>query len=157
MGFGAAALILLAIHDSRAFLYGILHLHNVIAIAIWWGWSKKRMWWEATTLLLCFLLSMFIVFGPVHFFALSGLHPELLDLDYFENTLAPFAPEHLRSRLVVLYAFLQSFHYLIWIKLIPEETSKQPSPQSFRKSLKGLHSELGVRWDGASSGWLGIV
>ena len=143
VGLVAMALILLALYNSRAFLYAVLHLHNVIAVAIWWGWNKKRQWWEGITLIVCCLFSMVILFGPIDAFAIHNSHPDLLDPEYFQRTLAPFAAEHLQFRLVMLYAFLQSFHYLIWIKLIPEESSKQPSPQSFKKSLRELHCDLG--------------
>ena len=139
----AISLMFLAWLNSRNFLYALLHLHNLIAIGIWWGWKRKRAWWEGVTLLLCGLCSAFILLAPIEAWAYNMPHPNLLDPEYFQQTLAPFASKEHQFRLVVLYAFLQSFHYLIWIKLIPEEASHQHTPQSFRKSLLDLHKDLG--------------
>ncbi len=139
---GAMSLLLVAFLYHRIFLYSLLHLHNLIAILIWWFWRKDRQPWERISLLLCGLFSLLILSGTNVVFDSS---PKQLPLQYFTRTLAPFATGEWANRIVILYAFLQSFHYFIWIRLIPEDNRKQPSPQSFRKSLSTLQNDFGKK------------
>ena len=61
--------------------------------------------------------------------------------------LAPFLDGALQHRAVLLFAFLQSVHYLVWIRLIPEDARKQPTPRTFNKSLMALRSDFGWVWE----------
>jgi hypothetical protein len=132
-------LIMAAWQYHRIFIYTLLHLHNGIAIIIWWCWRKERYWWEGLSILFCVVLSGIILSGVIE---PLELHPPMLELNYFQRTLAPFLTDNWSQRVVILYAFLQSFHYCIWIKLLPEDARKQPSPQSFRKSIIALQQDF---------------
>ena len=46
-------------------------------------------------------------------------------------------------RLVLLFTFAQSVHYVIWLRLIPEDDRERPTPRSFRASWRALIAELG--------------
>ena len=126
----------------RNFIFMFLHLHNVIGIAIWWFW-RKRDRYEGIPLLLCLLGCLFILFFPISLSSAQEVHPPNLNNHYFERSIAPFAPTIWQFRLVTLYAFLQSIHYLVWIRLIPEEAKKKPTPQSFTKSFLSLKEDMG--------------
>ena len=139
---GALCIAVLAFFYHRIFLYSLLHLHNVIAIIIWWFSRKNRHSWEIFSLMLCGFFSLLILTGSN--FILDS-HPNQLPLQYFTRTLAPFASGEWAVRVVLLYAFLQSFHYFIWVRLIPEDNRKQPTPQSFRKSLSTLQQDFGEK------------
>ena len=43
----------------------------------------------------------------------------------------------------MLYAFGQSAHYLIWLRLMPEDDRPSPTPRSFTQSLRALHADVG--------------
>jgi cytochrome b561 len=49
----------------------------------------------------------------------------------------------LAGRLVLAYAFAQSVHYMIWLRLVPEDDRERPSPRTFRASWQALRADLG--------------
>lgn len=143
--------------DSRSFLFGFLHLHNLIGIGIWWFWRKNRAIWEAIPLLLCFLGSIYLLTQAPMSMA-TELFPARLDAEYFAYNLADFAEGEWRFRWVSLYAFLQSAHYIVWVRLIPEEARKQYTPRSFQKSLRALRDDFGswIFW-GTAIAMIGLL
>jgi hypothetical protein len=46
-------------------------------------------------------------------------------------------------RLLVLYAFAQSVHYVVWLRLLPEDDRKSPTPRSFAQSYRALRADVG--------------
>ena len=46
------------------------------------------------------------------------------------------------SRILVLFAFLQSVHYWVWLRVIPSEDRHQETTRSFRKSYKLLCRDM---------------
>lgn len=128
--------------DSRTFLFAFLHLHNLIGIGIWWFWRKKRVLWEGIPLLICFLGSIYLLTQTPMQLAVE-VYPIQLDSEYFAYNIADFAEGDMRFRWVSLYAFLQSAHYIVWVRLIPEEARKQYTPRSFQKSLFALRDDFG--------------
>ncbi len=69
----------------------------------------------------------------------TGAHP----FAFYAYTLAPFAEPVLATRLVVLFAFSQSVHYAIWLRLVPEDARSRRSPRPFRSSYRALLADLG--------------
>jgi hypothetical protein len=47
-------------------------------------------------------------------------------------------------RLVLFYAWAQSLHYGIWLRLIPEDDRDRPSPRTWVRTWRALRDELGV-------------
>ena len=136
-------LFLISLHWPRHFLFAFLHGHNVIAIGMWWFWSKNRKYWEGLPLLLCGIGCVAIVaIGSTQTLNFSH-HPSSLDMDYYHYAIAYLAAESWQTTTVLLFAFLQSVHYLVWVRLIPEEARKQPTPRGFRKSFDALSFDFG--------------
>ena len=126
-------------------LFLLLHLHNLIGIAIWWFWSKRIYSWEYIPLFLCFIGSVLILaFSESNLFAIQ-YHPPGLDIVYFKASLAELVSANQQQAVVCLFAFLQSIHYLVWIRLIPEEARKQKTPRGFRKSYLALKADFGTK------------
>jgi hypothetical protein len=46
-------------------------------------------------------------------------------------------------RLLVLYAFAQSVHYVVWLRLLPEDARRSPTPRSFAQSYRALRADVG--------------
>jgi hypothetical protein len=128
----------------------IAHAHNFIAVLLWlvlWPRRGSGRWW---------VLAMFVAANAalvsgaldplVH--ALSGFSrgPSALPLGAHMNALAPF-PSHIEwsRRLVLSFAFSQSVHYALWLRVIPELARRSSTPRSFRQSVRGLESSLGPR------------
>jgi hypothetical protein len=53
------------------------------------------------------------------------------------------ASELVLRRVLFLYAFGQSLHYAVWLRLMPEVDRPSPVPQSFRRALELLRRDLG--------------
>jgi hypothetical protein len=126
------------------------HLHNLIAVAIWFLWRPRRR-------SLHFMVLAFVAGGT--WLLLSGLldgaigltgalyrSPNvLLSFETFAEELAPGVAVPWTVRLLSTFAFLQSVHYLIWLRLIPDEDHSRETPRSFRHSFAALSLELGSR------------
>jgi hypothetical protein len=69
---------------------------------------------------------------------------QLLDAELVMSSLAPVAHPELAARLVLGFAFAQSVHYAVWVRLVPEEDRVRPGLRSFSSSLRALTTDLGV-------------
>jgi hypothetical protein len=48
------------------------------------------------------------------------------------------------GRLVLAFAFAQSVHYSIWLRLIPDEDRDRPTPRTFAASFRALRTDFGA-------------
>lgn len=123
------------------------HLHNFAAVALWWGWRPRRLrlHWGVLGLLLAvlaFLLSPLapggvdatgaVIAGPD-----GGLPVQL-------GRLAPGLDADLGLRVVLSFCFMQSVHYAIWMRLLPDEASARETPITWRASVESLRDDLGT-------------
>jgi hypothetical protein len=133
----------ISIQWPKLFLYAFLHMHNLIGIGIWWFWRKNRNAWEYIPLVLIVLGTIgILLLNPHHTNALL-YYPASMDVGYYGKLIAGFTTGDLQVSFVLLFAFLQSIHYLVWIRLIPEEDRKQRTPRGFQKSYKALQDDFG--------------
>jgi hypothetical protein len=117
------------------------HLHNVIAVALWWMWRPRgaRLHWVPLVLFAAF--SALLLAGAAQ--PLLGLRGP--GLAHHLRTLAPGAGTDLGVRLVLSFAFAQSVHYGVWLRLVPEEDRGRPTPRTFAASFRALQADLGTR------------
>ncbi len=146
-----AGLTIIGMLSPRMVALGMAHLHNLVAFALWIAWSRKSGTSKRCTLAVggMFLAGLaLLVSGLLDPFvgAIGGLGSVGgLTLGEITNTLAPGLPEALALKLVLVFAFAQSVHYIIWLRLIPgsEPFESQKSPTTFRRDMKGLLSDFG--------------
>jgi hypothetical protein len=126
----------------------LLHGHNLITLGIWWFWRPRTSLWELIPLLTLIAFSALILcawdaqsWREAHGSQESALSN--LTLSYFERTLAWVLPEGWRPQWVALYGFLQSAHYLVWVRLIPEDDRVASTPITFRRSAIRLREDFG--------------
>lgn len=143
--------------NSAALIFA--HLHNFIAVMLWWCWRPRLVPGQAAVPLLFLIVSALLFAGWLtpweHGFAWqpAGLGP-----DYHVSYLAPGLAEPWGTRLVLLFAFAQSVHYGVWLRLIPEDDRPQATPRTFRASARALAADLGTPlMVGASAAALGIA
>lgn len=142
-----AALTVVALLWETPFLLTFLHLHNVIALVWWWTWQPRarRSWFipALTVAALAFLL-------------LGGAEPVLsyfnawnapgsrTSFGEYVNANAPGLAPTLALRLILTFAFLQSLHYAVWLRLVPEDARVRPAPRPFRESWNALVRDFGL-------------
>jgi hypothetical protein len=57
--------------------------------------------------------------------------------------LAPFASPTMAIRLVALFAFAQSVHYVVWLRVMPDEQREREGLRSFASSVRALRADVG--------------
>lgn len=123
----------------------LLHLHNLITITIWWFWRpRKQLWeWLPIAMMVFFTLLLFLGWGAESWRQVHSDSSAPLSMHYFELSLARLLPENWRPQWVVIYGFLQSLHYLVWIRLIPEDNRSTKGPITFKRSALNLSKDFG--------------
>lgn len=122
------------------------HLHNFMGVALWWAWRPRTTRLHWIPLALFAAVSIALVAGaadPVlRWFASAGPVGATTMAQHLA-ALAPFAGPALGVRLVLLYAFAQSVHYGVWLRLVPEEDRPRPAPRGFASTYVALRADLG--------------
>lgn len=148
VGLGVAAITGLALGAPHDALLAMAHLHNVVAFGLWL-WLFRG---ESKPAGLAILVLSYVAIVA---FLLSGLFdPLLLDhaidghigafgLEEMAWTLAPGASFELSLRVVATYAFAQSIHYAVWLRLIPQRLDPRTAPPTFRRSLGRVRADFG--------------
>ncbi len=138
---GALALVFFAARsDSFTAQLVFLHLHNLVALGLWWFWRKRaRAAWLIPVLSLAGTVAIFSgVVEPV--LSVNGPVSFTDELDAY----GPVANPTLAVRLLVAFVFLQAVHYLVWLRLVPEDDRDRPAPRSFAASWAALRSDFGL-------------
>jgi hypothetical protein len=122
----------------------LLHLHNIITIMIWWFWRPRHNKWEQLPiwLIMLFTLLLLCMWDADSWRQVHAHSSAPLSLVYFEATLARVLPIDWRPQWVVVYGFLQSLHYLVWIRLIPEDNRQAETPITFKRSALTLKQDF---------------
>lgn len=143
---GVAALLIVGAYlagSSAGLLFA--HFHNLIAVLLWWWWRPRRSAGQLAMPLLFLGVSMLLLTGGLSPWTLGlSWQPTGLGANDHLAFLAPGMAEPWATRLVLLFAFAQSVHYGIWLRLIPEDDRPQPTPRTFRASAHALVADLGV-------------
>lgn len=120
------------------------HLHNFGAVALWWAWRarRSRAHWLPLVLLVaasCLLLSslgMELVGSQFEWHASEDSPDRQL------SRLAPGLAPMLGMRLVLLFCFMQSVHYAMWLQMIPDEDRRRSTVMTFRASAQDLERDF---------------
>ena len=124
----------------------VAHGHNLFAVALWWAWSARagRCHWPA---LVAFAVALALIGGGALDSALARWSTSAhagLTLATFAAELAPARAGPLGLHLVLAFAFAQSVHYGVWLRLIPEEDRPRPGIRSIRSSFRALVEDVGL-------------
>ncbi len=120
------------------------HAHNFIALALWWSWRPMAggFRWVVPLVFLAAGTALWLgwIVPPA---AAVGWAPMAMGGSYHLGQLAPGLADPWALRLVLLFAFAQTVHYGIWLRLIPEDDRPQPSPRTFAASFRALERDFG--------------
>jgi len=127
-----AALTGAALAWEDTFLLVFLHAHNGVALFLWWRLRPRGApaAWPLAAVVAGVALLLSGAVGPV--------------LGAPAESIAPLADPALASRLVLTFAFLQSVHYVVWLRLIPEDARERPAPRPFAASWRALVQDFGL-------------
>lgn len=118
------------------------HGHNLLAVALWWSIRPRQLRWHGLVPLAFVVGAAALLSGGLDgWFGTAA--PGARSLTSYTYALAPGVEGTLGVRLVVLYAFAQSVHYAIWLRLVPEDARRRPSPRPFRATYRALRADLG--------------
>ncbi|MBX3220749.1 MAG: hypothetical protein KF795_09535 [Labilithrix sp.] len=128
----------------------LAHAHNAIAVALFALWSRRRSRLHGLVVLGFVLGVVAIGLGALDSrLVLDGAPGSRLfgiDLpaaDALVGALAPLGDPVMAVRAVLAFAFAQSVHYAVWVRLVPEDDRPRPGLRSFASSLRALVADLG--------------
>lgn len=138
------------------------HAHNLVAVVLWWAWRPRQTklhWIPIALFALCGAAIALNLVAPL--LALTGGSEAPwtgLSMRYLCWTLTPDPNDAFALRLVLLYAFAQSVHYIVWLRLMPEDDRPSKTPRSYRQSFHALTKDLGslILW-ASVIGALGLI
>jgi MFS family permease len=132
--FAAGILIYVWPHAPMADLV-FAHLHNFIAVGLWWSWRKRA------RLLHLLPLAAFVLGAALLVMGVAA--PDISRFPYSVGAgLVPLELFTFGPRLVALYAFAQAVHYTVWLRLIPEEARERSAPRGFASSVRALVADV---------------
>jgi hypothetical protein len=138
------ALVAACLRFGRALDVVIAHAHNAIAVALFCVWGRRRSR-HHLLVVLAFAAGLLAVGVGAFDGAPSSrlMTSHLLDPEDLVSSLAPLSDPVLAVRAVLAFAFAQSVHYAVWVRLVPEEARERPGLRSFSSSLRALAAEIG--------------
>ena len=143
---GLAALVAVSAHFGYWSDVAFAHLHNVVGVLLWLLWAPRRGVIWLVPVLAYVGVWAFVMLGGLDFMAArESLDVAWPGLSFGTHawTLAPTLAEPWALRLVLIFAFAQSIHYWVWLRLVPEEDRGRPTPRSFRASWRALYRDMG--------------
>lgn len=122
------------------------HAHNAIGVVVWYVLFRRGTWRGLLPL-------GFIALASAGLYLAGGQVPERFGWpEWFDlhvrtasTWLAPGLPLAQQRGLVLVYAFLQSVHYAIWLMVVPQEVRRQNGSPTFAMSLKSAWLDFGPK------------
>lgn len=145
---GLAALGLAGAALAGGFLVEVAfaHAHNLVALVLWWRLRSRRPGRQRLTLLLALGGALVLVAaGDRLVVRLGTLAPPApgLDAGTLAATLAPLSDPGLSLRVLLLFAFAQSVHYAVWLRLVPDDARPRPGMRPLASSYRALAADCG--------------
>lgn len=144
----AALVLAVAVAWNHSFVAQLvfLHLHNVIALGLWWCWRRRsRAAWLIPLMSVAGTVAIFLGAAEPVLALTGGWSAPATGQGFTEHvqTYAPLDAPMLSLRLLLAFVFLQAVHYLVWLRLVPEDDRARPAPRSFAASFAALRSDFG--------------
>jgi hypothetical protein len=125
--------------------FALLHLHNLVPLAVWLFWRGRPRRVSATVLALVAAALAAVLLGA---FDGAATHTPLSDRVFSINRLADAVAagsgSPFRKRLLVAFAFTQALHYALWIRVVPEEARERPTPRPWVASWRAYKADAGA-------------
>jgi hypothetical protein len=117
-------------------------------VALWWWWrprSDRRAAWA----IVGFVIGLVLLGSGFGEWCLLQAHGYVaprsgLTFDRLSHEIAPLSDASWALRLMLSFAFAQSVHYGVWLRMIPDEDRERPTPRSFAASYRALRDDFGT-------------
>lgn len=123
------------------------HAHNLVALAIWTAWARGTKRQVLPGLVLYVAGSVLIFSGALECVLPPGgalaPSPATVDARALVAALSPVKDPTWALRWLLFFAFSQSVHYAVWLRLIPDEARERAGIRPFAASYRALREELG--------------
>ncbi|AKV02118.1 hypothetical protein AKJ09_08781 [Labilithrix luteola] len=143
-----ALVVFAAWRHPLASTFVLVHGHNVVAIALFalvFARHKRATWVLVSGFLGFSLLFVSGAADPLLLRPSAVVGPSTgLELSDMIDTLAPVSDPLMGARLAFFFVFAQGVHYLVWLRLVPEEARERPGLRSFASSLRALRADVGL-------------
>lgn len=120
------------------------HLHNLVALALWWAWRDRRGALHAVPVVAFAGVAGLLATGLVDPLAQASSAwlppPEPGALAFLTRGI----PDSLALRSLLLFGFAQSVHYTVWIRMVPDEDRPREAARTVRRQARELVGDLGV-------------
>lgn len=129
-----------------------VHLHNFVGVAIWFFWRERvtRLHWIYTALFFGGCAAITLGAAAPIVAMTGGYHAPWTDLTFREIAwgVSPTPSGVWAERLLVLFTFAQAAHYVVWLRLVPEDDRPSPAPRSYRQTYRAFVADVGgaVMW-----------
>jgi hypothetical protein len=128
-----------------AFRFGLLHLHNLIALGIWLALFRRKLVWACLPVALALVGAFWFASGALLGVTLQHGTVSLFGLHLFEASdwIAPEMQDMTGVSLTLSFAFLQSIHYAVWLVGIPQDDARGQGTPGFTMKYRALLRDLG--------------
>ncbi len=119
----------------------LAHLHNLVAMALWLGWRARRGHAHLAVVAAFVGASAAILSGVLDPIAAGAL----LSSERVNELIPQLSVGNdpvLAVRMTLFFAFAQSVHYGVWLRLIPDEDRERTAPRPFARSLEALARDV---------------
>jgi hypothetical protein len=143
-----ALVVLVAATWDREALLVVVHLHNFAAVALFVAAFARSRRVGIAIALAALAMAAALAGGALddvllRFTSRATGPATAADLSFMIDTLAPIADPVLGLRLTTLFVFMQGVHYVLWLRIIPDEARERPGIRSFASSLRALEHDVG--------------
>lgn len=119
------------------------HAHNLVAIGVWLAWRRRSGAVHVLVLAAFVGATLLLACAPLPVIA-AAPHWTGLSFAALGETLSLSQSSSVSQRLVMFFAFSQSVHYAIWLRLIPDEDRTRHTPRTFAATVSALQRDVGA-------------
>jgi hypothetical protein len=152
-----AALLAASFRWRHASALALVHAHNAVAVGIWWSSRPRRTWRHVAFVTVAIAVFAALASGRLDAWVDTRPNgvPAAVDLLALARGLSP-TNGPAAFHWLLAFVFAQSLHYVVWLRLIPEDDRPSPTPRSFTASARALASDLGP-WPCAAAAALALA
>lgn len=133
--------------EPFGFQLAFVHAHNVVAVLLWWSLTSRSrsMAWIPLLTIGGALAILTGALDPLVTWS-GGWNAPWTGTSFteFVESITPDVDPTLAGRLVLSFCFLQSVHYAVWLRLVPDDARPRPAPRTFAASWNALVADFGL-------------